>query len=161
MMVHCCESNWTLHQALKSHFTPLQWFGDFLLMDRVLDCNQFKPRQIRLINYCRLFLRVHTVAYVAMVEGTYIDLCLIHGNPSLLSSRSVDLERKTMQSWNTWKKAWANVDAGALHESLPVGPWKVPSISLRRFWPLLIIISLHGTPFFGHMFLLRACMSWR
>jgi hypothetical protein len=31
-------------------------------MDRVLDCEHFKPRQIRFINYCRLFLQVYTIS---------------------------------------------------------------------------------------------------
>jgi hypothetical protein len=76
-------------------------------MDRILDCNQSKPRQIRLINYCRLFHQVHTVADLATSEGP--------------------------EAWNAWRKAcplWCN----DLHESL--GPWKVPSVSLRRSWPL-------------------------
>jgi hypothetical protein len=121
------------------HTPPTVW--DFHLMDRVLDCNQFNPRQIRLINYCRFFLQVHAVADLAAVEGTHIDLCFIHGNPSLLSSRSLDLEiyqerPYTLDAWNACRKecaVWCNVKTGALHESL--GPWKVPSVSLRRSWP--------------------------
>jgi hypothetical protein len=102
---------------------------------------QFKPRLIRLINYCRLFLQVHTVADLATAEGTHIDLCFIHGNSSLLSSRTLDLEIHqerpcTPEAWKAWRKAcalWYNVKTGALHDSL--GPWKVPSVSLRRSWP--------------------------
>jgi hypothetical protein len=51
-----------LSSSEKSQCTPLQRFWVIHLIDKVLDCNQFKPRQIRLINYCRLFLQVHTVA---------------------------------------------------------------------------------------------------
>jgi hypothetical protein len=38
-----------------------QRIGDFHLMDRVLECGQF-CLEIRLINYCRLYLQVHTIA---------------------------------------------------------------------------------------------------
>jgi hypothetical protein len=33
------------------------------------ECEHFKPQQIRIINYCRLFLQVHTIADLAMAGG--------------------------------------------------------------------------------------------
>jgi hypothetical protein len=49
------------HSSSKNcHVTPLQRIGDFHLMDRVLQSNQFTNRQYRQVNYCRLFLQVHT-----------------------------------------------------------------------------------------------------
>jgi hypothetical protein len=124
-----------------THIVPLQRIGDFHLMDSVLECNQFTPRKIRLINYCRLFLQVHTIADLATAAGTHVDLCFLNGQVSLLSSRSTDLEihqerPDTLEAWNEWRKAcslWCNIDTGALHQ--PLGPWKFPSVSLRRSWP--------------------------
>jgi hypothetical protein len=43
-------------------------------MDRVLECEHFKPREISLIKYCRLFLQVHTIADLATAGGTHVDL---------------------------------------------------------------------------------------
>jgi hypothetical protein len=74
------------------HIPPLQRAGDFHLMDRVLECVHFKPRQIRLINYRRLFLQVHTIADLATAGGTHVDLSFLEGRPSLFSSTSRDLE---------------------------------------------------------------------
>jgi hypothetical protein len=39
--------------VLETSHIPLQRAGDFHLMDRVFECEQLKPRNIRLINYCR------------------------------------------------------------------------------------------------------------
>jgi hypothetical protein len=64
----------------------LQRAGKFRLKDRVLECEHFKPRQIRLIKYCQLFLQVHTIANLATAGGTHVDLSFIDGRPSLLSS---------------------------------------------------------------------------
>ena len=125
----------------NTHVVPLQRIGDFHLMDRVLECNQFSPRKIRLINYCRLFLQVHTVADLATAAGTHVDHCFLNGQVSLLSSRSNDLEIHqerpcTPEAWKEWRKAcslWCTIDTGALHQ--PLGPWTFPSVSLRRSWP--------------------------
>jgi hypothetical protein len=124
-----------------THITPLQRIGDFHLMDSVLQSNHFTPRQIRLINYCRLFLQVHTIADLATAGGTHIDQCFIHGKPSLLSSTSTDLEihqdrPATIEAWKVWKSAcklWCNLVTGELHR--PLGQWKFPGVSLRRSWP--------------------------
>ena len=125
----------------QTHVTPLQRIGDFHLMDKVLQRSRFTEQQIRLINYCRMFLQVHTVADIATAGGTHVDPCFIHGNPSLLSSRSTDLEVHqerpiTLEAWRLWKaacKLWCNIQTGALHR--PLGQWKFPGASLRRSWP--------------------------
>jgi hypothetical protein len=93
-----------------SQIPPLQRAGDFHLMDRVLQGVHFKPRQIRLINYCRLFLQVHTIADLATAGGTHVDLSFIEGRPSLLSSTSRDLEihqerPNTQEAWVARRKA--------------------------------------------------------
>jgi hypothetical protein len=70
----------------RSHVTPLQRIGDFHLMDHILQCDEFTPRHIRFFNYCRLFLQVHTIADLSTAQGTQMDLSLLQGHPSLLSS---------------------------------------------------------------------------
>jgi hypothetical protein len=110
-------------------------------MDRVLECVHFKPRQIRLIKYRRLFLQVHTIADLETAGGIHVDLSFIEGRPRLLSSTSRDLEIRqerpnTQETWVAWRKdcfLWCNVRTGALHQSL--GPWTFSSASLRRSWP--------------------------
>jgi hypothetical protein len=70
----------------NAHIVPLQRIGDFHLKDSGLECNQFSPRKTCLINYCRLFLQVHTVADLTTAASTHVDLCFLNGQVSLLSS---------------------------------------------------------------------------
>ena len=70
-----------------------------------------------------------------------MDPGFINGNPSLLSSRSTDLEVHqerpiTSEAWRVWKAAcnlWCNIQTGTLHR--PLGQWTIPGASLRRSWP--------------------------
>jgi hypothetical protein len=118
-----------------SHIPPLQRAGDFHLVDIVLECEHLKPRQIRLINYCRLFLQVHTIAD----RGTYVDLVSSKVDRVISLARDLEIHQErpnNQEAWVAWRKAsclWCNVRLGALHQSL--GRWKFPSASLRRSWP--------------------------
>jgi hypothetical protein len=120
----------------NTHAVPLQRIGDFHPMDRVLECNQLTPRKIRIINYCRLFLQVHTVADLATAAGTHVDHCFLNGQVSLLSSTYNDLEIHqerpcTPEAWNEWRKAcslWCSIDTGTspsvpgIHHERPCTP---------------------------------------
>jgi hypothetical protein len=91
-----------------------------LVMNRVLQSNQFTSRQILQINYCRLFLRVHTVSDLATALGTHIDVSLFSGQPSLLSSTSTEHEIRqerpnTAAAWAFWRKScsmWCDIKSG-------------------------------------------------
>ena len=41
---------------------PIQRKHDFHIMDCVLESGQFKPREVRMLNYCRSFLGVTTIS---------------------------------------------------------------------------------------------------
>jgi hypothetical protein len=142
------SSLWTYLASTKSALilenspiTTHQRTGDFHLMGRVLQSNQFTDRQIRQVNYCRLFLQVRTVSDLATALGTHIAISLFGGQPSVLSSQSTEheirQERPNTAAWAVWWKAcslWCDTKAGKLHQ--PLGSWLLPSVSLRRTWPI-------------------------
>jgi hypothetical protein len=78
--------------------------------------------------YCRLFLQVHTIADLSTVERTQVDLSLIQGHPSLLSSTSTEHEihqdrPETVEAWRVWRKAcslWWDTKPSTLQQ--PLGP---------------------------------------
>jgi hypothetical protein len=72
----------------NSFLYPIQREHDFRIMDRVLDSGKFKPREVRLLNYCRLFLGVTTISDVATADGKDIDRTMFLGTPSLLASQT-------------------------------------------------------------------------
>jgi hypothetical protein len=77
-----------------------------------------------------------TIADLTTAEGTLVDPGFLNDQVSLLSNRSTDLEiiqerPSTPGAWTAWRKAcslWGKIDQ-------PLGPWKFPSVSLRRSWP--------------------------
>ena len=52
-------------------------------MDAVLDSPSFKPFEIRMVNYCRLYLRVTTLADITTAKGDAIDSGMYQGTPNL------------------------------------------------------------------------------
>jgi hypothetical protein len=52
---------------------PPQCEHDVHIMDRVIDSGKFKPREVRMVNHCCLFLGVTTISHVATADGKDID----------------------------------------------------------------------------------------
>jgi hypothetical protein len=72
----------------KPFLYPIQRKHDFHIMDCVLESGKFKPREVRMLNYCRLFLGVTTISDVASADGKDIDRTMFFGTPSLLASQT-------------------------------------------------------------------------
>jgi hypothetical protein len=70
----------------RTTIQPLQRIHDCYLMDSVLANDQFTPKQVRLIHYCRVYLQVLTLSDITLANGTHLDPALHHGTKSLLSS---------------------------------------------------------------------------
>jgi hypothetical protein len=65
---------------------PLQHIHNCNLMDAVLATNdQFTPKHVRMIHYCRLFLQVLTLSNITLANGTHLDPVLYQGHRSILS----------------------------------------------------------------------------
>jgi hypothetical protein len=65
---------------------PLQRIHDCYLMDSVLAHDQFTPKQVCLVHYCRVYLQVLTLSDITLANGTHLNPALYHGTKSLLSS---------------------------------------------------------------------------
>jgi hypothetical protein len=111
-------------------------------MEIVVQSTLFLAQDCKTINYCRQFLRVHTLSDLALAGGTQIDPSFLTLSPSLLSSRSTLLEPLqdkplTAPALSLWvtraNRLWCNTVSGCLHQ--PLGKWLFPSPKLRRTWP--------------------------
>ncbi|KAG7373135.1 hypothetical protein IV203_033859 [Nitzschia inconspicua] len=94
----------------EKYCTPRQRVNDTHIMDIVLSGHIFTPAQIRQINDCRLYLQVHTIANLGTAGGTHMDRAFIHGETTVTSSTSAELEiiqhrPKSAHPWNQWKRA--------------------------------------------------------
>ncbi|KAG7338297.1 hypothetical protein IV203_024018 [Nitzschia inconspicua] len=125
----------------EKYCTPLQRVNDTHIMEIVLSSHIFTPAQIRQINYCRLYLQVHTIANLRTAGGTHMDRAFIHGETTVTSSTSAELEiiqhrPDGAHPWDQWKRActlWCDTQTAALHSTL--GKWLHPHEKLRRVWP--------------------------
>jgi hypothetical protein len=108
----------------NSFLYPSQREHDFHIMDRVLDSGKFKPREVRLLNYCRLFLGVTTISDVPTANGKDIDRTMFLGTPSLLASQTKWMQPEQAKPYAA---SW-----GHLHQ--PLGWWLLPGPSLGRNW---------------------------
>jgi hypothetical protein len=64
----------------RDYVTPLQRIRDTHLMVAVLDSGRFTPAETCLVQYCRLFLQVHTVSNIAASTGTHLKAGIRSGN---------------------------------------------------------------------------------
>ena len=103
---------------LHDHGIPkVQRQGDSYIMDHILESKMFTPRQIRKLNYCRLYLQAITISDLTTTTGNALDPSKLVGHPLLQSSRatwnSINQERPTKAEWLLWKRAnliWSTAD---------------------------------------------------
>jgi hypothetical protein len=117
---------------------PPQREHDVHIMDRVIDSGKFKPREMRMVNYCCLSLGVTTISNVATADGKDIDRTMFLGNPSLLASQTKWMKAEQAKpyeaSWVLWRRAlrlWGDW-YGRLHQ--PLGRWLLSGQTLDRTW---------------------------
>ena len=96
---------------------PLQRIHDCYLMDAVVAHDQFTPKQVCLIHYCRLYLQVLTLSDITLANGTHLDPAIHQGTKSLLSSNTrlhhFRQDRPSPAAWKQWKRAcrlWSKPD---------------------------------------------------
>ena len=65
-----------------AYVPPIQRVGDFHLMDIIIDSGKFTATQISRINYCRVYLSVHTVSDITKANGVWIHPEFMNGDRS-------------------------------------------------------------------------------
>lgn len=122
---------------------PVQRENDRHIMDFILSLDIFKRGELRRINYCRLYLDVHTISDIATACGRFLSKDLLSGNTSVETSQSkgkgVVQDRPTCKrSWQLWRRACTMLCSNKRTKRLcdPLGHWIVPYQELRRQWPL-------------------------
>jgi hypothetical protein len=92
---------------LDTPFTyPIQRKHDFHIMNSVLKSGRFKPREVRMLNYCQLFLGATTVSNIATTDGKEVDQTMFLGTPSLFASQTKWMQAEQAKpqavSWVLW-----------------------------------------------------------
>jgi hypothetical protein len=75
-----------------SYTIPMQRVHDRAIMDVVIASNLSTSVECNIINYCRMFLRVHSISDLTLAGRKHVDPSFLALNPSLLSSASTLVE---------------------------------------------------------------------
>ena len=116
----------------------LQREHDSFIMDAVLDpAAKFQPKEIKMVNYCRMHLRVLTVADIANAAGNRIDADMHNGEASAINTNSqwhhVHQKRPNKRAWCQWRRACRQLSK-SLALKVRLGAWTVPADRIRRRW---------------------------
>ena len=111
----------------NSGIAPLERENDQYIMDLVLQSHRFTPAQIRVINYCRLYLGAITLADLTTPNGIMLDNAKLQGHVSRLSNITrwlkIRQDRPADAQWQIWRRAnllWSNRKGGL---TTPLGKW--------------------------------------
>ncbi len=102
--------------------------GDKALMDYFVS-KHYKPKLLKILNRCRLYLQVIFVSDISSADGTYIIPSIKHGHR--LQERPSTLEwpsqpRPPANAWREWSNALSHLEShNKLHDSL--GEWISPT----------------------------------
>jgi hypothetical protein len=128
---------------------------DCILVDDIL-ANDFKPRLVTKLNYCRLYLQVERLSDICNTTGTCILPSVWKGERP--QSQRVDLPTNQAKphdkSWTLWRrflklvylhpsKSTANSRSTDLRLDQPLGPWIGDRHLAVRRWPTYV--SLDGS----------------
>lgn len=93
---------------VENHWTPRRARqNDVLLMDEFMKYN-LTPSQLRMINYCRLYLQVLLLSDIATADGRFILPSIFQGSRAAHRTSSLHWPRQTAppaSAWNIWRLA--------------------------------------------------------
>jgi hypothetical protein len=92
-----------------SFLPPTQRAQDVYIMDMVLTSDNFTPKEICLLNYCKLYLQAVTLSDLCLANGTVLDPNMLNGHLGANSSTSTWVHITQAQpnegSWCLWRRA--------------------------------------------------------
>jgi hypothetical protein len=121
----------------------LQRENDLYLMDHFLTL-RLSAKTLKRINYCRLYLNVHTLSDITNATGTEIDDAFYEGDINLLTNRmavskwlKINQPRPGDRTWQEWQKACRSLCRRNQKKRIlkvPLGHWIVPPEEARVPW---------------------------
>jgi hypothetical protein len=108
-------------------------------MDVVLASKLFKPREIKFVNYCQLYLQVLSLSDMMYnAQGNALAVGIYDRYQSVSQSHSVLLEplqdRPSKVTWSLWRRFLRFITADGCWVCEPLGPW-YNGLSTHGRWP--------------------------
>jgi zinc-binding in reverse transcriptase/Endonuclease/Exonuclease/phosphatase family len=122
----------------QARLQPLARCNDRYIMDMVIQSNLFLPRELKFLNYCRLYLQVLTLSDMLNAQGTAFAIGIYQGFRSVSQSYSTLQEplqeRPNDHTWSLWRRFLRSLSPDKCHLYECLGPW-LPTLPSRRKWP--------------------------
>jgi len=125
---------------------PHQWANDVYLMEIVIQCGKFGPKDLKRLNHCRLWLNVVTLADVANAGGNqvedkfYLAERLKRDEIGCWKGQQVNPFKPNEKDWKVWQRLLNKLCVTRYQRRLlrPLGQWLVAPAQMRRRWPFWI-----------------------
>jgi hypothetical protein len=119
---------------------PRQRRNDFYLMDLAMSSGRFTSKQLKYVNYCRLYLQAVTAADVVLPSGYLLDEWMLdgvlHPDSSSTCFLKVTQSKPDKRTWFQWRRLMQLVGDELIRS--PLGEWLDSALRLRRQWPCYI-----------------------
>jgi hypothetical protein len=114
--------------------------NDFYLMDLAMSSGRFTSKQLKYVNYCRLYLQAVTAADVVLPSGYLLDEWMLdgvlHPDSSSTCFLKVTQSKPDKRTWFQWRRLMQLVGDELIRS--PLGEWLDSALRLRRQWPCYI-----------------------
>ena len=131
----------------KVYVPPTLRENDKHIFDILLETQRFSDKELHLLNYCRLYLGVVTLADIILPDGETFDEDIEQGVLSCSSCRSNYLKanqaRPNPATWKLWTQR-AYTYFRRYIRSLPnhrLGRWTVTADESRQLWPAYLDVT--------------------
>lgn len=107
-----------------SHCYPPQRQNDRHLMDLAYESKLFTSKELKRLNYCKLYMQVTMVSDITDVSGNRFQLGVFTGQRELMQSWPKELQaiqdKPDYHSWRCWVRLmrWIGKQEGTLHQPL-------------------------------------------
>jgi hypothetical protein len=149
-LIHLCQTLSRLDASLQATdvlIFPSQREHDSFLMDLAISCTILSDKEIRYINYCRLYLQALQLSDICSASGTQLSIGVLGGIilPCQVVSRLNEpyQERPGPAAWQAWRKFLRTFTDPSGKLNRPLGNWLHESSDLYRGWPFLFSPSLN------------------
>jgi hypothetical protein len=125
-------------QVTKPSIPLLERIGDFHIMDQAIKLGIFQAVDLKILNYCRLYLHVTTVSELFDADGLYIlpHIFQCRREPWFSPKTVITLQRRPSEyqiryKWQRLLRHWMK-DDGSIANSIYLGRWLSLPDTLRR-----------------------------
>jgi len=112
------------HRLQQTYIPTTERTNDLFIMDLALASGAFTKSQLRILNYCRLYLHLSTVSEMFNVSGSHMLPHILKGNRPPWFDQTITITIQTRPSLHQWTKQWSQLCSILQPHGAQLGRWK-------------------------------------